>query len=95
MIKTLRILNEELCDIAINILYNQRCQDQITRYIFEPIKFAHKTGALDYLNHDVGVMNINNKMFYIGVSVYNSNNKKGNRKLIGNIGMKIYDYLIN
>ena len=89
------ILNEELCDIAINILYNQRCQDQIMRYIFEPIKFAHKTGALDYLNHDVGVMNINNKMFYIGVSVYNSNNKKGNRKLIGNIGKKIYDYLIN
>ena len=89
------ILNEELCVIAINILYNQRCQDQIMRYIFEPIKFAHKTGALDYLNHDVGVMNINNKMFYIGVSVYNSNNKKGNRKLIGNIGKKIYDYLIN
>ena len=89
------ILNEELCDIAINILYNQRCQDQIMRYIFEPIKFAHKTGALDYLNHDVGVMNINNKMFYIGVSVYNSNNKKGNRKLIGNIGKTIYDYLIN
>lgn len=87
------ILNVELCDIAINILYNQRCQDQIMRYIFEPIKFAHKTGSLDSLNHDVGVMNINNKMFYIGISIYNSTNKKGNKKLIGNIGKKIYNYL--
>ncbi len=89
------ILNEELCDIAINILYNQRCQDQIMRYIFEPIKFAHKTGSLDYLNHDVGVMTINNKMVYIGISIYNSNNKKGNKKLVGIIGKKLYDYLIN
>ena len=90
-----KILNENLCDIAINILYNQRCQNQIMRYIFEPIKFAHKTGVLDYLNHDVGVISINNRMFYIGVSIYNSNNKKGNKKLIGNIGKKMYDYLIN
>lgn len=70
------ILNEELCNIAIDILYNQRCQNQIMRYIYEPIKFAHKTSALDYLNHDVGVMNINNKMVYNGSSIYNSNNKK-------------------
>ena len=90
-----KILNEELCNKAINILYNQRCQDQIMRYIFDPIKFAHKTGALDYLNHDVGVMNINNKMVYIGISIYNSKNKKGNKKLVGNIGRTIYNYLIN
>ena len=88
-----KILNNELCEKAINILYNQRCQDQIMRYIFEPVKFAHKTGSLDYLNHDVGVMNINNKIVYIGISIYNSNNKKENKKLIGNIGKKIYNYL--
>ena len=45
------ILNDELCDVSIKILYNQRCQNQIMRYIYEPVKFAHKTGSLDYLNH--------------------------------------------
>lgn len=35
------ILDEELCDIAINILYNQRCKDQIMRYIFMHIKLVH------------------------------------------------------
>jgi beta-lactamase class A len=87
------ILNYELCDKAIEILYNQRCQDQVMRYIYQPVKYAHKTGSLDYLNHDVGVMKINNKYFYIGISVYNSKNKKGNKRLIGNLGKTIYEYL--
>lgn len=89
-----KLLTDELCNVAINTLYNQRCQDQIMRYIFESVKFAHKTGSLDYLSHDVGVMNINNKLFYIGISIYNSNNKNGNKKLIGNIGKKFYEHLV-
>ncbi len=87
------ILNEELCNIAIEILYNQRCKNQVLRYIYDPIKYAHKTGSLDYLNHDVGVLCINDKLFYIGISVYNCKNKNGNRKLVGNIGKKAYDYI--
>lgn len=60
---------------------------------FEPVKFAHKTSTLDYLNHDVGVMNIKDKLFYIGISVWNSSDKNGNKQLIGNIGKKVYFYL--
>ena len=89
------ILNKKLCDVAIKILYNQRCQDQIMRYIYKPIKYAHKTGSLDYLSHDVGVININNRLFYVGVSIFNSKFKDGNKKLIGNIGKRIYDCLIS
>ena len=63
------------------------------RYIFEPVKYAHKTGSLDYLSHDVGVMNIKDKLFYIGISVWNSSDKDGDKKLIGNIGKIIYYYL--
>lgn len=88
-----KILTNELCDLAIEILYNQHIKNQIMRYIYKPIRYAHKTGSLDYLNHDVGVMNINKKLFYIGVSVYNSNKKEGNKRLVGNIGKIIYEYL--
>ena len=87
------ILNEELCNLAIEILKNQRCQNQLMRYICIPINFAHKTGVLDYLNHDVGVVCINNRMFYIGVSVYESKNIEGNKQLVGNIGRLVYEYL--
>ena len=63
------------------------------RYIYEPVKFAHKGGALDYLKHDVGVMNIGNRFFYVGVSIYDSKDKEANMPLMGNIGRTIYDYL--
>lgn len=53
------ILNNDLCELAINILKKQRSQNQIMRYIYDNVDFAHKTGVLDYINHDVGVMNIN------------------------------------
>lgn len=89
-----QILNEELCNKAIEILYNQRCQNLVMRHIYQPVKYAHKTGILDYINHDVGVMNINNKLYYIGISIYNAKDIEGNKALIGNLGRIIYDYLI-
>ena len=49
------ILNDELCNLAINILYNQKINNQNPRYI-EEVKFAPETGGLDYLNSDVGIM---------------------------------------
>lgn len=87
------ILTDDLCDLAIEILSKQRCQDQIMRYIYENVFFAHKTGALDYLNHDVGVMNINNHLFYIGISIYDCKDKEGNKKLSGMLAKMIYNIL--
>lgn len=84
------ILNDNLCDLAIHILEKQRSQNQIMRYIYDDVKFAHKTGVLDYLNHDVGVMNINNHMIYIGISIYNCKRKDGNKQIVGKIGKLFY-----
>ena len=61
------------------------------RYIYDDVKFAHKTGVLDYLNHDVGVMNINNQMIYIGISVYNCEQREGNKQIVGKIGKLVYN----
>lgn len=86
-----RILTPNLCEIAIQVLKRQRKQNQIMRYIYEDVEFAHKTGALDYLNHDVGVMELNNKEIYIGVSVYDCERQEGDRELVGRIGKIIYE----
>ena len=85
------ILDEQLCEVAMSILLNQRCQDQIVRYIYDPVQYAHKTGDLDYLHHDAGIMHINNKWYYIGCSVKSNTNMNGNYPLIGKIGRIIYD----
>ena len=87
------ILTENLRQTALDVLYSQRHQDQVLRYIWEPVKYAHKTGSLSGLNHDAGVIHINEGKIYIGVSVYDSPNKRGNRQLSGNIGRLVYDYL--
>ena len=89
------ILTDDLCDLAIDILSRQKCQDQVMGNIDEDIFYAHKTGSLDYLNHDVGVMNINNNLFYIGISVYNCKEKNGNKKIVGKLGKMIFDNIKN
>lgn len=87
------ILNDELCEVALEILCRQRWQDDIMRYIYEPVTFAHKTGSLDYRNLDVGVMMVNNEKYFIGISV-KSVNIDGNQQLIGKLGRMIYDAII-
>lgn len=86
------ILNDELCEKALDILYNQRAKDLIMRYIPYRTPFAHKTGGLDYLVHDCGVMTINGLRFYFGVSAWDCENIDGNRALVGKIGRLIYNY---
>lgn len=88
------ILNNNLCDLAIRILYNQKNHKKILRYIYFPVLFAHKSGSLDYINHDAGVININDNLYYIGIFIYNSKFKDGNRKLMGLLGKTVIDYLL-
>lgn len=86
------ILNDELCQIAFDILLSQRCQNQIMRYLYEPVLYAHKTGELDYLHHDCGVMKVNEQWYYVGVSI-KSENIEGNYPLMGQLGRVIYETL--
>lgn len=87
-----KILNGELCTTAKEVLFNQRCQNQIMRYISRPVSYAHKTGELDFINHDAGIMIINGVPYYVGVSVYGIKNSVG-ISLTGLLGQSIYEYL--
>lgn len=87
-----KVLNGELCTVAKEILFNQRCQNQIMRYISHPVNYAHKTGELDFINHDAGVMMIHSVPYYVGVSVHGIKNSVG-MPLSGLLGQNIYEYL--
>lgn len=86
------ILTGEFCDLALNILYKQEVNNQINRYI-KNIKFAHKTGSLEYLNSDVGIFELNKQIYFIEISVYNTPKKNGDRKNIGKLSKMIYKYI--
>lgn len=86
------ILTGEFCDLALNILYKQEVNNQINRYI-KNIKFAHKTGSLEYLNSDVGIFELNKQIYFIEISVYNTPKNNGDRKNIGKLSKMIYKYI--
>ncbi len=86
------ILNAAYCDLALNILYKQKSNNQINRYI--NIKFAHKTGELDYLNNDVGIFTINNKIYFLGISTYNTPSIYGDKVNVGKLGKLFYKLLV-
>ena len=86
------ILDNKLCKFALSILHKQKINNQIPRYI-DDISFAHKTGGLDFLNSDVGVFKLNNQFYFLGISVYDTPLKEGDRKVVGEISKLICDYL--
>lgn len=88
------ILSAELQNTAKEILLSQRHFEQVPRYIPYGVRYAHKTGTLKYINHDCGVMELGNKNFYVGVSVYKSRFEEANKPLAGTIGKIIYDHLL-
>lgn len=86
------ILTYDICNVALNYLYNQKINNQLPRYL-NNVKFAHKTGGLDYLNSDVGIFELNGQIYFIGISVYNTPKIEGDRKIVGKLSKMIYKYL--
>lgn len=86
------ILTYDICNVALNYLYNQKINNQLPRYL-NNVKFAHKTGGLDYLNSDVGIFELNGQIYFIGISVYNTPKIEGDRKIVGKLSKMVYKYL--
>lgn len=86
------ILTPALCDTAWHILLKQRSKNLLFRYIWEDAVAAHKTGGLDYLTHDAGVIYKPNNNYFLGVFVQDAPNIKGDPAFIGRISRLIWDY---
>lgn len=51
-----QIINREYSDKMIDLLSRQRLNDRIPKYLPEGIRVAHKTGELDMVKHDAGIV---------------------------------------
>ena len=79
--------------LAWQILARQQFRDRIPYYWDEDIIFHHKTGMLDYVEHDGGIYEDGN--FAYSIIIFTSNlsaNAVGGRQ-IGELGKYILDYL--
>ena len=86
------ILTPDLCDYAIRILLRQRHKQNSMRYIPDEVKIAHKTGGLDFLNHDAGIFYLKEKDYYFGAFVWDAPDNVYGMKWIGRVSKIIYEY---
>lgn len=86
------ILNKEYSKLALDIMKRQLHKDTIGRYLPEDIVVANKTGSLEGLNHDIGIVYSNKFTYMIGVFTEKGKDNITNKKLIGNISKLVYEY---
>lgn len=85
--------NENRFDIAWKILARQQFRDRIPYYWHEDIIFHHKTGMLDFVEHDGGILETSWGTYSIIIFASNlKSNAIGGRDM-GILGKYIYDYL--
>lgn len=88
------LLTKELCDYAIHVLTRQRHKQNALRYIKDSVVVAHKTGGLDFLNHDAGIFYLDKIEYYFGAFVTDAPDNEYGKRLIGRISKLIYEYYV-
>lgn len=88
------ILTPALRETALDMLRRQRSMDLFLRYIPHPVTVAHKTGGLDFLNHDAGIFYLPTGDFYLGIFTWDGPSAEGDsrqKQFIGRLAKMIYD----
>ena len=88
------LLSVPLSTLAINILSRQRVHESLKRYLMEDIQIAHKTGGLDSVDHDVGIVFNHVNDYIIGVFVTEVTNNDEARQFIGRISKVVYEQFV-
>lgn len=88
------LLSGPLSTLAINILSRQRAHESLKRYLMEDIHIAHKTGGLDSVDHDVGIVFNHVNDYIIGVFVTEVTNNDEARQFIGHISKVVYEQFV-
>ncbi len=89
-------IEQQYRDDMLDILKRQQVRGRLDRYLPEETVIAHKTGDLDFLEHDVGIVYLDDGSFYfiIVLTAEMSSNEHG-RETIARISKLTYDYFLN
>lgn len=88
------VLSPAYSKLVIDILSRQRIHESLRRYLVDDIKLAHKTGGLDTVDHDVGIVYSSTTDYSIGVFITNVTNNEQARQLIGRLSKVVYEELV-
>jgi Beta-lactamase class A len=94
-------LKEEECNnvyagLAITVLKRNRDYDSLCRYLYEGPSVAHKSGGLDGIVHDAGIIETSEGSYFLGVFISDFapsiRMEQEAQKLIGRLSRKVYDF---
>lgn len=88
------LLNPEFSQLVIDILCRQRFHESLRRYIADDVEIAHKTGGLDSVDHDVGIVYSDVQDYGIGVFMTEVTENDIARQIIGHLSKAVFDTLI-
>lgn len=86
------VLNKESSAFMIDILKKQLDTTMMMLNIPDETVVAHKTGELDYLDHEAGIVYLNNVDYIFCVLVWDAISNNYARQSLGSISKVVYDY---
>lgn len=90
------ILTQPLRAVAIDFLSRCRSFSGLQRYIPDAVTVWHKPGGLDHLDHDAGVLLLDERPYFAGVFTWDGPALDGEPqqlRLIGELSRMIYDFM--
>lgn len=84
-------INKKYSDIMLEILKRQQVRGRLDLYLPEEVVIAHKTGDLDNLEHDAGIICFPNMEYIICVLTNEMETNKDGREVIGKISKMVYN----
>jgi len=84
-------VDEEYSCIMLDILKRQQITGSLDLYLPEDTVIAHKTGDLDKLEHDVGIVLLPDCPYIICVLTSENNSNREGKELIGKISQLVYN----
>ncbi len=88
-------VNKEYSSMMLDIMKRQQVRGRLDLYLPEEVLIAHKTGDLDNLEHDGGIVYLKDKEYIICVLTDKTESNKEGREIIGKISKMVYDELLD
>jgi beta-lactamase class A len=87
-------INSKFSRLMLNILKRQQVRGRLDLYLPEEVVIAHKTGDLDCLEHDGGIVYLPDREYIICVLTNQTESNKEGREIIGKISKLVYEDML-
>lgn len=89
-----QVVDEEHDKLMIHIMKRQLDNSMMRMALPDELKIAHKTGELDYIDHDIGIVFADNCDYVFSMLTWDAETNNLARFKIGDVAKEIYDYFV-